>query len=46
VDYDDERSKVLEAAGAHVLRFTNEEVIDDLDRVLQRIVAELKLPFE
>ena len=45
-EYDDERSKVLEAAGVHVLRFTNEEVCNDLESVLQRIVAELQLPFE
>ena len=45
-DYDEERSKVLEAAGAHVLRFTNEVVCNDLESVLLRIVGELRLPFE
>ncbi len=45
-EYDEVRTMALEAAGAHVLRFTNEEVCNDLETVLRRIVAELRLPFE
>ena len=44
--YDEERTKVLEAAGVHVMRFGNQEVLDDLEDVLRRIAAELRLPFE
>jgi very-short-patch-repair endonuclease len=44
-DYDEERTKVLEAAGAHVLRFTNEEVCNDLESVLARLAAELRLAY-
>ena len=43
--YDEKRTKALEAAGAHVMRFGNHEVLDDLDEVLRRIGAELRLPF-
>ena len=43
--YDEERTKVLEAAGAHVLRFSNEEVCNDLESVFARISAELRLAF-
>jgi very-short-patch-repair endonuclease len=45
-DYDEARTQALEAAGAHVLRFTNEDVCNDLESVLLRIVAELRLPHE
>ena len=44
--YDEERTKVLEAADVHVMRFGNQEVLDDLEDVLRRIAAELRLPFE
>jgi very-short-patch-repair endonuclease len=43
--YDEERTKVLEAAGAHVLRFTNEEACNDLESVLARVAAEIRLAF-
>ncbi|MGO9742882.1 MAG: xanthine dehydrogenase accessory protein XdhC [Roseiarcus sp.] len=43
---DEERGKALEGAGAHVLRFTDEEVCNDLESVLQRIPVELRLPLE
>ena len=42
-DYDEKRTKALEAAGAHVIRFSNSEVCEDLEMVLQRIAAELRL---
>ena len=45
-EYDDERTKALKAAGVHVMRFDNQEVLDDLDDVLKRIAAELRLPFD
>ena len=43
--YDDGRTQVLESAGFNVLRFANEDLRNDLDGVLQRIRAELRLPF-
>jgi very-short-patch-repair endonuclease len=39
------RTEVIENGGVRVLRFTNAEVCDDLDSVLARIQAELRLPF-
>ena len=44
-EYDAERTKALESAGVHVLRFTNDDIRDDLDAMLRRIGAELQLPF-
>lgn len=44
--YDEARTKVLEAAGVHVMRFDNREVPHDLDKVLRRIGKELRLPFD
>ena len=44
-DYDAGRTQVLQAVGVRVLRFTNENVCDDIDSVLARIRAELRLPF-
>jgi very-short-patch-repair endonuclease len=44
-DYDAGRSEVLERLGIRVIRFTNDEVCNDLDAVLARIRAELRLPF-
>jgi len=45
-DYDVERTKALEAVGVRVVRFANEDVRGDLDGVLRRIWAELRLPFD
>ena len=45
-DYDAGRTEVLERMGVRVLRLTNEEVYDDLDSILARIRAELRLPFD
>jgi very-short-patch-repair endonuclease len=45
-DYDAGRNEVLERLGVCVILFTNEEVLGDLDFVLARIRAELRLPFE
>ena len=42
---DSGRAQVLEAYGARVIRFTNAEVCEELDLVLARIEAELRLPF-
>ncbi|MBV9288638.1 MAG: DUF559 domain-containing protein [Hyphomicrobiales bacterium] len=42
-DYDAERIKVLEGAGIHVLRFTNDDIRDGLDAVLRRVAEELRL---
>ncbi len=36
---DEERTRVLEAAGYRVIRFRNEEVLNDLPSVLRRITA-------
>jgi very-short-patch-repair endonuclease len=44
-EYDAERTKVVESFGARVIRFTNDQVRDDLDAVLRRIGDELRLPF-
>ena len=38
-EYDHRRTEELERMGFTVLRFTNEEVVGDLDRVLERIAA-------
>ncbi len=43
--YDDGRTHTLESAGFNVLRFTNEDLRNDLEDVLRRIRAELRLPF-
>ena len=45
-DYDAGRSAVIETFGVRILRFANAEVRDDLDSVLARIRAELRLPFD
>ena len=44
-DYDAVRTEVIEAMGVSVIRFTNEEVNDNLDSVLARIHAALRAPF-
>ena len=38
-DYDAERDRILTARGLHVFRVTNEDVREDLDGVLSRILA-------
>ena len=43
--YDDARTRTLESAGFHVVRFTNEDVRGDLEGVLRKIGEELRLPF-
>jgi very-short-patch-repair endonuclease len=45
-DYDAGRTEILERLGVRVVRFTNDEVCNDLDAVLARIRAELRLPFD
>jgi len=45
-DYDSGRTEILERLGIRVIRFTNDEVCNDLDAVLARIRAELRLPFD
>jgi very-short-patch-repair endonuclease len=45
-DYDAGRTEVLERLGLRVIRFTNDEVRGDVDSVLARIRAELRLPFD
>jgi very-short-patch-repair endonuclease len=45
-DYDSGRTEILERLGVRVIRFTNNEVCDDLDAVLARVRAELRLPFD
>jgi len=44
-EYDRGRSEVLQRLGVQVFRFSNEEVCGDLDSVLERIRAALRLPF-
>jgi very-short-patch-repair endonuclease len=45
-DYDAGRTEILDRLGIRVIRFTNQEVCDDLDSVLARIRAELRAPFD
>jgi very-short-patch-repair endonuclease len=40
------RSAVIETFGVRVQHFANAEVCDDLDSVLARIRAQLRLPFD
>ena len=43
--YDTMRTQVIERLGISVIRFSNEEVRDNLDAVLAKIYAALRLPF-
>jgi very-short-patch-repair endonuclease len=45
-DFDAGRTEILKRFGLCIVRFTNAEVLDDLDSVLARIGAELRLPFD
>lgn len=40
-DYDSERQKQLESIGVKVIRFTNDEVYDDIENVLKTIYNKL-----
>ena len=42
LDYDAERTRVLEACGYHVIRFTNAEVYENLNGAIETILAELE----
>ena len=44
--YDHVRTRTLESAGFQVVRFTNQEVRDDLEGVLRKLGEELRLPFD
>ncbi|MEE1654826.1 DUF559 domain-containing protein [Microvirga sp. CF3062] len=39
---DEERTRVLEICGYHVIRFANAEIYDNLDGVMETILAELE----
>ena len=39
-------TEILEQLGVRVIRFSNDEICADLDSVLARIRAELRLPFD
>jgi leucyl-tRNA synthetase len=46
VEKDEERTKILEDKGYKIIRFKNEEVIGEIDKVISKIEKELKvLPF-
>jgi very-short-patch-repair endonuclease len=45
-DYDNGRTEILERLGLRVIRFTNAQVCEDLDFVLARIHAAMRLPFD
>jgi hypothetical protein len=45
-DYDKGRGEVLERLGLRVIRFANAEVFDEIDIVLGRIYAAMRLPFD
>ncbi len=38
-EYDEARSKILQGYGLSIIRFTNQEVLENLDGVYQQIVA-------
>ncbi len=42
VDYDKKRAKVLNEAGYRVVRFTNADIYDDLDAVMEQLYLVLK----
>jgi len=42
-EYDDERSRHLNSLGKKVLRYWNNEVLDDMDGVIETIVQQLKI---
>ena len=44
--YDEERTKVLEAASIHVVRFWNNDVLNSLENVLEELYAHLKVENE
>ncbi|MFV0599407.1 MAG: endonuclease domain-containing protein [Bacteroidales bacterium] len=44
VDYDEGRTSELERIGIRVIRFTNEEVMNDIDRVVEEIKQHVLLP--
>jgi very-short-patch-repair endonuclease len=44
-DYDQDRTEKLQRFGYYVLRFTNDEVMNDLETVLSRIVQVAKVRF-
>ena len=44
-DYDAGRTEIPERMGVRVIRFTNAEICDDLESVLERLLAELRVPF-
>ena len=44
-DYDAQRTHILETHGISLIRFANVEVEGDIDSVLERIRAALRLPF-
>ena len=37
--YDDERTRYLSGANVRVLRFNNEEILNNLDRVLEKVTT-------
>ena len=39
---DEERTEILNYWGYHLIRFTNEEVLSDIDKVLEKIKEEIK----
>lgn len=43
-DYDQQRQKYIEACGIRMLRFSNQEVMKNLDGVLEKIIAAVTSP--
>jgi very-short-patch-repair endonuclease len=41
-EYDDERTAFLESKGTQVLRFTNQQIYEELDAVLERITETIR----
>ena len=42
-EYDADREEYLRSLGFRIIRFTNEDVTKNLERVMQRIVEECKI---
>ncbi len=43
INLDIERSELLEYQGIEIIRFTNEEVLDNIDKILMRIIEKIKI---
>ena len=42
IDYDKERENFLKSLGISIIRFTNQEVIENLEKVINKIIGKVK----